>query len=59
MAAFAEAAIASTTLSGFSPPARIIGTSERRPMSSSQSKLSPVPPSVPGRWASKRWKSVR
>ena len=48
-------AIASATLSGVRPPARIsghLGAAARA--ISSQSKLSPVPPGVPGRWASKR-----
>src|SRR3954454_4669058 len=52
-------AIASSTLSGVSPPARIRGTSDRRSAKSSQSKLAPVPPCAPGRCASSRWKSVR
>ena len=37
------------TLSGRKPPARIIGVVERRSRSSSQSRLSPVPPQRPGR----------
>ena len=42
-------AIASATLSGVSPPARISGTcASARVAASSQSKLSPVPPGVPG-----------
>src|SRR6185436_2847822 len=53
------AATPSPTFSGVKPPARIRGTSERRPASSAQSKLSPVPPGVPGWCASSRWKSVR
>ena len=52
-------AIASATFSGRRPPATIAGTSERRSRSSSQSKLSPVPPQSPPRRLSKRWKSVR
>src|SRR6202167_257842 len=55
--------IASPTLPGFKPPLRINGTFERRPASSPQSKVSPVPPrncSCPGsvERASSKWKSV-
>jgi hypothetical protein len=42
-------AIASATFSGVSPPASTIGTFERRPATSSQSKLRPLPPWSPWR----------
>src|SRR6476661_3606979 len=47
------------TFSAVRPPARIIGTFERRFATRSQSKLWPVPPWMPCQYASKRWKPVR
>ena len=49
------AAIASATFSGRSPPLSTSGILERRVRTSSQSKVSPVPPRIPLRWASSRW----
>src|SRR5262249_21996783 len=51
--------IASPTFPGVRPPARIIGTFERRLATSSQSKLLPVPPWVPCPEAAKRGNSGR
>src|SRR5262245_35875554 len=50
---------APATFSAVRPPARIIGTFERRFATRSQSKLLPVPPWIPCQSAWKRWKSVR
>src|SRR3954451_7979323 len=52
------ASIAAATLSGESPPLSTNGTSVRRWRTSSQSKVSPVPPHRPVWWASSRCRSV-
>src|SRR4051794_6881462 len=52
------ASIAAATFSGESPPLSTNGTSVRRCRTSSQSKVSPVPPQRPAWWASRRCRSV-